>query len=120
MNKSEIFWDKTASKYDQLERKDEQTYINIIKRTKRYLDINDIVLDYGCGTGRISNELAHDVKGIHAIDLSSRMIEIAEKRAKERNVANIDFAHATIFDERYKNGSFDAILVFHVLQSSLI
>ena len=34
MNKSERFWDKTASKYDQLEMKDEQTYIHIIKKTK--------------------------------------------------------------------------------------
>lgn len=42
MNKSESFWDKTASKYDQLEMKDEQTYINIIKRTKTHLKISDI------------------------------------------------------------------------------
>jgi len=37
MNKSERYWDKTASKYDQIEMKDEQTYINIIKRTKTHL-----------------------------------------------------------------------------------
>ncbi|GAA0410165.1 class I SAM-dependent methyltransferase [Paenibacillus motobuensis] len=115
MNKSESFWDKTASKYDQLEMKDEQSYINIIKRTKTYLKISDIVLDYGCGTGLISNEIAEYVKGIHAIDISSKMIGIAEKKAKERNIANINYSHSTIFDERYKKGSFDVILVFHVL-----
>jgi 2-polyprenyl-3-methyl-5-hydroxy-6-metoxy-1,4-benzoquinol methylase len=115
MNKSERFWDKTASKYDQIEMKDDQTYVNIIKRTKTHLNINDIVLDYGCGTGLISNEIAEDVKEIHAIDISSNMIGIAEKKAKERNITNINYAHSTIFDERYKNGSFDVILVFHVL-----
>jgi 2-polyprenyl-3-methyl-5-hydroxy-6-metoxy-1,4-benzoquinol methylase len=55
------------------------------------------------------------VKEIHAIDISSNMIGIAEKKAKERNITNINYAHSTIFDERYKNGSFDVILVFHVL-----
>ncbi|NEW06798.1 methyltransferase domain-containing protein [Paenibacillus sp. SYP-B3998] len=30
-------------------------------------------------------------------------------------MANINYAHSTIFDERYKKGSFDVILVFHVL-----
>ncbi|MGG4093282.1 MULTISPECIES: class I SAM-dependent methyltransferase [Paenibacillus] len=115
MNASERFWDKTASQYDQIEMKDEQTYINIIKRTKTHLKISSIVLDFGCGTGLIANEIAEYVKGIHAIDISSNMIAIAEKKAKERNIANINYAHATIFDERHKKGSFDAILAFHVL-----
>ncbi len=35
-----------------------------MKRTKKYLKISDIVLDYGCGTGLISNEIAEYVKGI--------------------------------------------------------
>lgn len=115
MNKSERFWDKTASQYDQIEKKDEQTYNHIIKRTKTHLQISNVVLDYGCGTGLISNEIAEDVKEIHAIDISSNMIAIADKKAKERTIANINYAHATIFDERYKKGSFDVILAFHVL-----
>ncbi|TVX96630.1 class I SAM-dependent methyltransferase [Cohnella terricola] len=115
MNKSESFWDKTASKYDQIEMKDEQTYINIKKRTKTHLKISDIVLDYGCGTGLISNEIADYVKGIHAIDISSNMIAIAENKAKERNIANINYAHTTIFDKRYEKGSFDVVMAFHVL-----
>ena len=115
MNKSERFWDKTASQYDQIEMKDKQTYINIIKRTKTHLKISDVVLDFGCGTGLIANEIAEYVKELHAMDISSNMIEIAEKKAQERNIANINYAHATIFDERYKKGSFDVILAFHVL-----
>ncbi|RXZ80727.1 class I SAM-dependent methyltransferase [Paenibacillaceae bacterium] len=115
MNKSEHFWDKTASKYDQVEMKDEQTYLNIIQRTQKHLKLSDIVLDFGCGTGLISNEIAQYVKEIHAIDISSNMIEIADKKAKERNIANISYAHSTIFDERVKKGSFDVILVIHVL-----
>lgn len=115
MSKSERFWDKTASKYDQIEMKDAQTYNNIINRTKTYLQSSDIVMDYGCGTGLIANEVAGSVKGLHANDISANMIRIAEKKARDRNIANISYTHTTIFDERYKKGSFDAILAFHVL-----
>jgi 2-polyprenyl-3-methyl-5-hydroxy-6-metoxy-1,4-benzoquinol methylase len=115
MKKSESFWDKVANTYDKVEKKDEKIYINIIERTKKHLKISDTVLDYGCGTGLISNEIADDVKVIHAIDISSNMIGIAVKKAEARNIANINYAHSTIFDERYKRGSFDVILVFYVL-----
>ncbi|MBI5961698.1 MAG: class I SAM-dependent methyltransferase [Chloroflexi bacterium] len=115
MTKSEKFWDRTAASYDQEEKKDEQTYIQIIEKTKKYLKMSDIVLDFGCGTGLIANEIADQVKAIHAIDSSSKMIELAKKKAAARSIENIDYAHATLFDERYQGGSFDAILVFHVL-----
>jgi 2-polyprenyl-3-methyl-5-hydroxy-6-metoxy-1,4-benzoquinol methylase len=115
MKKSESFWGKAANIYDKVEKKDEQIYINIIEKTKKHLKISDTVLDCGCGTGLISNEIADDVKVIHAIDISSNMIGIAVKKAEARNIANINYAHSTIFDERYKRGSFDVILVFYVL-----
>ncbi|WP_165861315.1 class I SAM-dependent methyltransferase [Paenibacillus paeoniae] len=115
MSTSEKFWDKTASNYDQLEKKDEQTYIHIIESTKTHLKTSDVVLDFGCATGRISNEMAKYVTEIHGIDTSANMIGIAENKAKESNITNINYAHTTIFDERYKEGTFDVILVFHVL-----
>ncbi|WP_182914417.1 class I SAM-dependent methyltransferase [Paenibacillus sp. 1011MAR3C5] len=115
MSKSERFWDKTASKYDQIEMKDAQTYQNVINRTKKYLKSCDIVMDFGCGTGIIANEIAEDVQELHAIDISANMIEIAGKKAYDRSIANISYVHTTIFDERYKEGSFDAILAFHIL-----
>jgi len=115
MDKSEKFWDKAANTYDQEENKDEQTHNKIIERTKEYLKISDIILDYGCGTGRISNEIAGNVKLIHAIDISANMIEIAKQKADGRGIENIDYAHATLFDERYERGSYDVILVFYIL-----
>jgi len=123
MDKSERFWDKTARQYDQVEMKDEQTYLQLIQRTKTHLKLTDTVLDFGCGTGLISNEITEDVQAIHAIDISSNMIAIAQQKAKERNIPNINYAHATIFDERLKTGSFDVILachVFHLLENEHI
>jgi len=55
------------------------------------------------------------VEEVHAIDISPKMIEAAKRKADERRIENIDFAQATIFDERFERESFDAILVFSVL-----
>ena len=115
MDKSEEFWDKAANTYDQEEDKDEQTHNKIIERTKEYLKSSDIVLDYGCGTGRISNEIAGNVKMIHAIDISANMIEIAKQKADGRKIENIDYAQSTLFDERCERGSYDVILLFYIL-----
>jgi 2-polyprenyl-3-methyl-5-hydroxy-6-metoxy-1,4-benzoquinol methylase len=115
MNKSEKFWDKSAYKFDEAEKKDKQTYIRIIDRTRKYLKSSDTVLDFGCGTGLISNEIADYVKLIHAIDISSKMIEIAKYKADNRKIQNIQYTHSTIFDERYISGSFDVILAFYIL-----
>ncbi|XMB66614.1 class I SAM-dependent methyltransferase [Mycoplasmatota bacterium zrk1] len=115
MNQSEKFWDNMASKYDQEEKKDELTYIKIIEKIKKYLKLSDVVLDYGCGTGKISSEIAGSVKVIYANDISSKMLDIAKTKTDGRKIKNIEYAHSTIFDERYEKDSFDVILVFYVL-----
>ena len=115
MDKSEQFWDRSASTYDQDEGRDEQTIIKIIEKTKRSLKTSDLVMDFGCGTGRLSIEIAGTVKMIQAIDISSKMIEAAKKKAEDRKIENIDFTHSTIFNEEYQPGSFDVILAFYIL-----
>lgn len=114
-NKAEKFWDRTASNYDKEEKKNEKTYLQIIEKSKSYLKTADIVLDFGCGTGLVSNEIAKSVKKIHAIDLSSKMIEIAKTKAEKQKILNIEYAHATIFDDSLKLGSYDVILSFYIL-----
>ncbi len=115
MNKSEKFWDKSAYKFDQQGKKDEQTYLRLIESTKKYLKPGDTVLDFGCGPGLISNEIAVNVQFIHAIDISSKMIEIAKKNADNRKIQNIAYAHTTIYDDRINRGSFDIVLAFFIL-----
>ncbi|HEY9204711.1 MAG TPA: class I SAM-dependent methyltransferase [Candidatus Methanoperedens sp.] len=115
MNKSEKFWDRMAKYFDREERKDEPTNVKIIEKTRNRLKISDNVLDYGCGTGTAAIEIAGSVKTVNGIDISSKMIEAAKRKTVERKVKNIDFAQTTIFDEKFKKGSFDVILCFNLL-----
>ena len=115
MKRSEKFWDQRSNEYDRNEDKYEQSYNKTVESTRKYLSTGDTVLDYACGTGIITNELAENVKEIHAIDISSKMIDVARRKAGEREIDNVHYAKATLFDERYERESFDVILAFNIL-----
>jgi 2-polyprenyl-3-methyl-5-hydroxy-6-metoxy-1,4-benzoquinol methylase len=117
MNKPEKFWDRVAKNYDNTEERFEPIHAKVVENSKKYLNASDTVLDYGCATGTKAFELAGHVKKLQGIDISSKMIEAAKRKAVERKVENVDFAHTTIFDERYTRESFDVILAFNILHT---
>ena len=117
MNKSKEFWDKASKNYDKTEERFEYIHSKSRENTKKYLNSSNIVMDYGCGTGTTSREIANLVKEIHAIDISSKMIEIAKRKAVASKVENINFSQTDIFDKRYKKESFDVILAFNMLHT---
>lgn len=111
-NKAEKFWDRTANSYDNEEEKDKKTYEYIIEKTKSYLKSTDTVLDFGCGTGLVSNEISEIIKKVDAIDFSSKMIEIAKAKAEKRKIQNIEYSYTTVFDNKLKPASYDVILCY--------
>ena len=113
--KSEAMWNRLANNWDTPGVSLGENDIRIIEKTKKYLDASSIVLDYGCATGSIAIEIAGIVKEAQGIDISSKMIEIARRKADERKLNNTNFTHATILDERLKQGSFDLILALSIL-----
>ncbi|WP_085909519.1 class I SAM-dependent methyltransferase [Kiloniella majae] len=117
MNQSEKFWDKASKNYDKTEDRFEYIHRKTSENTKKHLSNTDIVLDYGCGTGTKSCEFAKQVKEIHAIDISSKMIEIATNKGTTNKVENVNFTKTTIFDEKYKKESFDVVLAFNMLHT---
>lgn len=117
MSEPEKFWDSSAGNYDKTEQRFEYIHRKSRENARRHLKAGDVVLDYGCGTGTATCELANQVKEIHAIDISSKMIEAAKEKADAKNLQNAIFVQADIFDERYKEESFDAILAFNMLHT---
>ena len=58
------------------------------------IGVHDRVLDIGCGTGQTTREAARAASGGSAlgVDLSSRMLDYARRRAAEEKVTNVTFA----------------------------
>lgn len=115
MNRPEKFWDKMADRYDKNLEKYMLTKIKTIDKTKNYLKKSDTILDYGCGTGLFAYKLADNVKEIYAIDISSKMIEIAKNKEDRHRKQNINFLQASIFDEKLKEESFDVVVAIGIL-----
>jgi 2-polyprenyl-3-methyl-5-hydroxy-6-metoxy-1,4-benzoquinol methylase len=115
MDKSEKFWDRQAESFTDhgqgIQLAENKDFQSILK----YLNSDATVLDYGCATGIISNAIADKAKEVHAIDISSKMIEIAKTRARALNLENVNYAPGTIFDDRFQAGSFDMVLAFRVI-----
>ena len=110
-----MMWNQLAKNWDKPGVSLGANDLKIIETTKKYLNPGSVVLDYGCATGSIALEIASMAKAVHGIDISSNMVEIAKSKADERNIKNVGFARAAIFDESLGQESFDVILSLNIL-----
>ncbi|WP_375177685.1 class I SAM-dependent methyltransferase [Marinobacter mobilis] len=115
MKDSKAFWDKSATRYAKSPVRDEQTYRKKIALTQAYFKPDWSVLEFGCGTGSTAILHAPHVRHIVATDISDRMLEIAERKAREAGVDNIAFQQGTLATVSLDAGSFDAVLGLNVL-----
>ena len=73
------------------------------------------VFEFGCGTGSTALVHAPYVKHIHAIDVSSQMIEIAKAKADAAHVGNVTFEQSAIEGFSAAERTFDAVLGLSIL-----
>ena len=111
----EKFWNLIASKYAASPISDIAAYEKKVEKLKSYLSPENQVLDIGCGTGTQCGDVANNVKQVTGIDISSKLLAIAEQRNADRKIENVEFIQTTVFDERFEPGSFDVITAFYVL-----
>ena len=114
MKNTEKFWDRISKSYDKNDDVD-PTYLKMLDVTRKYLKNDSIVMDLGCATGSISIDISDDAEEVLGIDISSKMVEIAKRKAVEFKKRNVKFEQATIFDERLEMSSFDTIMAFNIL-----
>jgi 2-polyprenyl-3-methyl-5-hydroxy-6-metoxy-1,4-benzoquinol methylase len=110
-----MFWDFQSRNYEEESRKYAGLHLRILENTRKYLKGSYTVLDYGCATGKITCELAGQVREIHGLDFSRKMIAAARRKATESGIENVDFKQATIFDQVYQEESFDVVLALGIL-----
>jgi ubiquinone/menaquinone biosynthesis C-methylase UbiE len=111
----EKFWNLISARYAASPISDIHAYDRKIKKLKTYLSPDDELLDIGCGTGTQCDDLSSSVNHVIGIDISRKLLAIAEQRKAEREIENVEFINATIFDERFNPESFDMVMAFYVL-----
>lgn len=120
MKTSDKFWDKIAEKYAKQPIADEASYQQKLQITQSYFQPDMEVLEFGCGTGSTAIIHAPYVKQIRAIDISGKMIAIAQGKAEAENINNITFEQLTIEELSVADGTFDVVLglsILHLLEN---
>ncbi|SYZ72334.1 Ribosomal RNA adenine dimethylase [Candidatus Zixiibacteriota bacterium] len=68
------------------------------------------VLEFGCGTGEVTIELAKRCRKVIAVDVAQRMIDYAALKALERGIGNIDFVCSGFLNIERPDREIDAIV----------
>ena len=109
------FWDKRAEHYDDSVNKYSTTYRKMMDSIKSLLTNSDVILDFGCATGETSLDISKNVRQVHGIDLSSKMIELAHQKVRKTQFKNIEFSQIDVFDSKLESNSFNAIIAFNII-----
>ena len=120
MHQPSKFWDKHAERYSKSPVADEESYQKKLQVTREYLQPDMEVLELGAGTGSTAITHAPYVKHIQAIDISSKMIEIAQGKADANNIKNVTFKRSSIDDFSMSDQTLDAVLglsILHLLEN---
>ncbi len=115
-----FFWEKIAKTYSKQPVADEAAYQKKLRVTRDYFRPDMEVLEFGCGTGSTAITHSPYVKHIQAIDISSKMIEIAQGKADAKNIENIAFQRSSIDEFSAPDQSFDAVMghsILHLLSN---
>lgn len=115
MRAPQQFWDKVAPRYAKSPIRDEKSYQKKLAVTQGYFKPDWSVLEFGCGTGSTALIHAPHVREIVATDVSPRMLEIAEGKARDAGIGNISFRQGTLESLALEAESFDAVLGLNIL-----
>ena len=115
MDQSSKFWDKIAVRYSKRPVTNEAAYQEKLNITREYFEPDMQVLELGCGTGSTAIVHAPYVEHFYAIDISSKMIEIAQGKADTKGIENITFEQSTIDEYCAPDQTIDAVLGLSIL-----
>ena len=105
-------YDLTAGMYDARYAEEQEAKY---KTALNHATINGSVLDVGCGTGLFFSHVAAKAENLVGVDVSGKLLLQARERA--RNWGNAHLVQADGDHLPFKNGAFDIVFVFTVLQN---
>ena len=88
----------------------------IAEKFKKFIGFNKNVLEVGCGTGQLSLYFSIGTNNrVFALDPTLESIKLGLEFSKKNKIENIKFVNADIFDDVFKDESFDFIWTNGVL-----
>jgi ubiquinone/menaquinone biosynthesis C-methylase UbiE len=110
------FWNQRANHYDNSVNKTyADAYQKTIDLTCKHVNREDKLLAFACGTGIVSNAIAPHVQHVTGIDISDKMIAIAQQKAEQDGIENVSYAVANLEDVEIRAGNYTIITAFNVL-----
>jgi len=90
-------WNNFALRFNEGIHKDwnnRDSYVSqVFRKIEQKIEPDFTVVDIGCGPGTFAVPLAQKVKKVAAVDISSSMLNLAQKNAIQKNIYNIDYIH---------------------------
>ncbi|MGK4000319.1 class I SAM-dependent methyltransferase [Sorangium sp. So ce1024] len=110
------FWDGIAEKYAAKPVGNVAAFERKKAITREHLRPSSTVLEIGCGTGSLALEMSPFAGHIHAMDISSEMIRIANQKKQVQGATNVTFHQGTL-DGRapYEPQRFDSAWAYSIL-----
>ena len=115
MASSAAFWNRIAKFYSKRPVTDEAAYRKKLEVTREYFQPDMEVLEFGCGTGSTAIAQSPFVSHILAIDISPKMLEIAQGKAEKQGITNVTFNCATIDEFKSADERFDVAMGHSIL-----
>lgn len=115
IDKDQIDWDEHAAYWDTFP--DGKYYTkNTFDLLSKHIDLDNLtVLDFGCGTGLLTEKMSPKAKQIVAIDISEKMIEGLENKKLNNVVAIVgELSEETIESHKILQDKFDLIVASSV------
>lgn len=109
------FWDKNAEGYAKSPVRNEEEYLQKLEIMRGYFNPETELFEFACGTGSTALALAPSVKHVLAIDVSSKMLEIAQGKADAAGITNTSFKQQTIEQFNEEGQTFDVAMAHSIL-----
>ena len=82
-----------------------------VRLIERYVQLSDrLVLEIGCGDGRLTRHLAHLASGVVAIDPDPAKVSLARRMTASEGIRNVSFRVGLAEHLRPRRGTFDVVM----------
>ena len=102
--KNEVdIYEQTHSQFRDIE-KESKELLSFLR-----VSTNDILVDFGSGTGVFAIEASKICKKVYAVDISKEMLKNSSNKATKHNISNIEFVHSGFLNFKTSKETIDYV-----------